>query len=1701
MASAFELLHPGVKRKLWEMKWEELRPIQVNAIRHILGGGGDCVISSPTAGGKTEAAFLPVISAIADEPFGGVRAMYVGPLKALINDQFGRLEDLCARMELPVHKWHGDVGDAERRALISRPGGIMLITPESLEAMFVMRSERIPSIFGRLSFVVIDELHAFLGSPRGAQLRSLLHRLRVRAGCDPVRIGLSATIGNPEEALRWIRPAGPPATLIREEGSKPLKLAIRGIWRRNVEGAIDSGEKGPTDEAVAKEDPSVAELARAILVACRGATNLVFANAKGQIEELADELATQAKALALRDEIVVHHGSLAKTEREYTEARLREDRPCTAVCSNTLEMGIDIGQIDAVVQVAAPWTVSSLMQRVGRSGRHEGQARVLRGYFVEDEPVAEDGLWPRLHLELLQGIAIVELMLEKCLEPAELKRAHWSTLVQQLLSTLAETGGIKAVELKTRLLGSETFGAMSGADFAALLRNLAKEDLIEQIADGSLVLGLKGQRIVEHFTFFAAFRSPVEFRVIHGSAEIGKLPELTAPIPGDHLILAGKRWKVERVDPDRREIEVVPSKGRKKPKFTSLGADIDPAVHAKMRALLGSDARPSYLDGVAFEMLSAARKTAAPYRNFQPSILESGGHVKLFLWKGSKVQRTILLALVGAGLRVRDEEVGLEVDGSLEAVRTALGSFVSRLDEDRLAAVAEETMHARLLGGDKFDRYLPSPLWRRAFVAERLDIPVALAFLRDLLGPGEGGQTPILGPGGEAATFAPGLPPSAAPVHALALRPIVSLEWGEPTSPGPGFLHRGTIGEPRWGPKDLLRDLELRLGIPIVDHPSTVRAQLWGLRMEAHSEGAFYAQSYAVDRLGTAHAVLNLRDQLVDAGWNGEAIVGGGPRLETIHLLETMSHPDVPPGLVDRVLAVEKEMANAKASPYEEIRLSEEEALWSERWRRVFVSLRACGTRITVQGSLACPSTDPRGSSDLAKLQRALARSPTALDSGPRDSDGTIAGDGSVTILKAATSAEAAEIVAALVRSSAPDETAIVSGGDNAVLDGALSLQRLPTRGATGTSPWRPLLGVLPLALEMLFEPRDPLRVLSLLTIPGGPFSGPVGRSLSRALAAEPGVGGRRWQREVEKLRTPTNLGTTDEASETENATGRSRLEMIERDLARVAEWLEGPLHDPVLGAPKPVIFEVIDRVHAWVLGRLDRAVGSEKELRAAVRLAQTIRRAVAADARDLFPRDVIRQIGWDVRGVGHRHELWPEEADRLEHARSPAWLDQRVDTVVWWHFLDGLTEEVPPLPWREEETAALVAAGMTFVAPSQQRDARTRRWRENVFAAGRRLLFVIPERCEGEAAIPHPFLDDVMVGLNLDDRGLERITVKPREILRGAPVGGRVPLSADRVDQLPLPRARPIWQVDATLLSEATRVLSVTGIEVMLGCPLKWVLRYPARLRAASITDIPPTHRLAGQLGHRLIEELHGRSSAGPSAATLDTSVASEVLDRLIATEAAVFLRPGMSFERAQLRRDLLRAAEGLARFLAESGFRIVAVEEQASATWEGVGLTGRTDLFLSRPGEKLILDLKWGRSRYRKLLEDGRAVQLGAYAFMRSSIDDEVWPATGYFSLSRSVLLTAESGLASSVQPLMGPGPREVWATTSASLRAVRRLLDSGRLAVTGLRRSLPLLKEAGVDDPTGHLVLPPDAACEYCEYQPVCGRAWEGLSDGDG
>ncbi|MFN0131464.1 MAG: DEAD/DEAH box helicase [Phycisphaerales bacterium] len=722
---AFTLLAAGVQRQLYSMGWLELRAIQAKAIRAYVATDADLLIMAETAGGKTEAAFLPVLSAISAEPIGSVRAMYVGPLKALINDQFGRLEDLCTHLDVNVHRWHGDVSASQKAALVKEPSGVLLITPESLESLLINRTRHLGDLFGGLRAVVIDEVHAFLSGERGLHLASLLSRVRRYVRQDqrrPRMLGLSATVGDPSAAQRYLNPSDPRhVSIITDDGpGKEIKFRIHGYVKDT------DGDEGAEDQVVVGADPATApdadlvtmqRIAQDLAEHCRTHSNLVFANAKGDIELYADMANECCRNDGLPESFLVHHGSLAKEVREDTEATMKGGRAMTTVCSSTLEMGIDIGSVWMVGQIGAPWSVASFKQRLGRSGRKDGEPRRLRGYVICEDRTNEKDPLSQLPLELLQTVAICELMLRQWVEPPAPSAIDLSTLAHQMISTVAETGAIDASSLQQRLCHDGPFVHFDKPMFAAVLRNLGAVDVLEQGPDGSLILGLEGERLRAQKDFYAAFASRIEFTIIAGDRTLGSLPIDTVPKVGEHLVFAARRWQVIDVDAARMSLYVTPAKRRQRPVFTGGLGDIHPKIRDEMLAVLAGQTTYPYLDQTSAEALDLARHTARTRGLGRRALIDLTSDRCLWLtWTGTRQHRTCLALLSWAGVEAIDRQVAIEGRASVGDVRRILTDAVKSPPALRDLAQMIAPKQFR-----KFDYLFAEDLLNESIAADRLD--------------------------------------------------------------------------------------------------------------------------------------------------------------------------------------------------------------------------------------------------------------------------------------------------------------------------------------------------------------------------------------------------------------------------------------------------------------------------------------------------------------------------------------------------------------------------------------------------------------------------------------------------------------------------------------------------------------------------------------------------------------------------------------------------------------------------------------------------------------------------------------------------------------------------------------------------------------------------------------------------------------------
>lgn len=721
-------MHRGVLGWIHEQGWRSLRPVQIAALDPVLAGDTDVIVSAPTAGGKTEAAFLPICSALATQrdagtALAGVKALYVSPLKALINDQFGRLELLCRRIDVPVHRWHGDVAASAKARVRRDPDGIVIITPESLEALFVTGGPDVERVLGGLRYLVVDELHAFLGTVRGAQLQSLLHRVEVAVGRRVPRVALSATLADEVAARDFLRPGEGP-------GVRYLDLGSSFDVRLRLHGYVDHA---PDPDAAVDEDEETSAVAAisARLYALRGTDNLVFANSRGGVERFSDRLATLSDRARVPREFLPHHGNLSKEVREHAESRLKDPAtPATAICTSTLEMGIDIGSVDTVQQIGAPPGVAPLRQRLGRSGRRTG-IPTLRMHVAEPAPDMRMTLDAELRTELVQTVAMVELMGEKWLEPPNTADLHLSTLIQQVLSVVAQEGGASAASLHGRLCGRGPFRRVTAAMFASLLRAMGTADLLVQGGDGLLLAGRRGDRLVNHYSFYAAFQTADEFRVLVGSKTLGTLPVERPVRVGNLMIFAGQRWRVLDVDTEKRTIQLTPSSGGKVPPFPPGGPLVADAVRRRMRALYLDDRRPAWLDETATSLLDEGRAAFARLRLADSAMLGRGTSTVLLPWRGDTVLNTLVVALQARGLDVAQGRVEITVQG---VSPDALHGHLVDLADGPPADAVELAAGVAVKQADKYDRYLSPDLLAHAYAARSLDIPNTWHALRELAG-------------------------------------------------------------------------------------------------------------------------------------------------------------------------------------------------------------------------------------------------------------------------------------------------------------------------------------------------------------------------------------------------------------------------------------------------------------------------------------------------------------------------------------------------------------------------------------------------------------------------------------------------------------------------------------------------------------------------------------------------------------------------------------------------------------------------------------------------------------------------------------------------------------------------------------------------------------------------------------------------------
>ena len=618
---SFDLLSEPIRKFIRDKGWEQLRPIQAAAIAKILASDDNFILASRTASGKTEAAFLPILSKVNFND-SGVQVLYISPLIALINDQFYRIEELCKNLDVTVTKWHGEANKTLKERLIKQPNGIVLITPESLEAMFVNKPYNVKQLFSNLKYVVIDEIHSFIGTDRGIQLKSILSRLQ-KVNCKSFSIvGLSATIGDYDEAKKFTGDELKTKVLL-DRTAKEINALFRYFKNKNEELPL--------------------ELLKDLYIETKDNKVLIFPNSRGRAEEVAVKLRKISDRVKGHPNYFSHHSSVDREVREYVEyfAKNNNRQNFCISCTSTLELGIDIGTVDEVVQIDATHSIASLIQRVGRSGRKEGESSNLYLYATNE--------W-----SLLQSIACWLLYKEGFIEPPQKNEKPYDILVHQALSITKGHSGIRLTELINQLKENAAFKQIELSEIDEILNHLIEIDFLEKLQH-EVIIGVEGEKVVNSRDFYSVFKTEENFKVVNAGNTIGEIPFSPQIIEDENILLSAKIWKIKFVDHKAKKIEVIPTKDGKKPMFFGGGATIHQRIREKMFEVLYSKTDYDFLDQPSCDETEILRKDFSVFNitdlQSERPLLTAEKHLQLFTFTGTRINRTIQLLLNIAGIK------------------------------------------------------------------------------------------------------------------------------------------------------------------------------------------------------------------------------------------------------------------------------------------------------------------------------------------------------------------------------------------------------------------------------------------------------------------------------------------------------------------------------------------------------------------------------------------------------------------------------------------------------------------------------------------------------------------------------------------------------------------------------------------------------------------------------------------------------------------------------------------------------------------------------------------------------------------------------------------------------------------------------------------------------------------------------------------
>jgi ATP-dependent Lhr-like helicase len=693
--AGIERLHPHLQHAIvHDLGWRSLRPVQEMTIDAVLDGCNSVVLA-PTAGGKTEAAVFPLLSRILTENLKPVSVLYVCPIRALLNNQEERLGSYARMVGLDVFKWHGDVSDSRKQRFRDSPAHILMTTPESLEVMFISARTDARALFPELSAVVVDEVHAFAGDDRGAHLASLLERLGTLCGRDIQRIGLSATVGNPQVIGEWLQGSS----------DRPFRL-------------VDPPRPPAQRDLHVEYASDLVEAASGIVQIARGKKSLVFVESRSKAESVAQALGGSGV------EVFIHHSSVSRADRTLAEEQFARGENTAIVCTSTMELGIDVGDLDHVVQVDAPSTVASFLQRMGRTGRRSTTRANCTFFCLTPE-------------SLLQSVALLRLADAGWVEDVRPASQAMHVLAHQVMALILQEDGISRHRLLPWVEAAYPFSSVRVERFQELVDTMIERGILYE-ADGLLSLGQRGEKLYGRKNFFelyAVFTAPPVMRVQHGKEDVGHIQAVFVSMHDRNagplcFRLAGRAWEVGQVDWSKGVLHVKPADRGRVPSWLGLpGMLSTPLCQAMRDVLLREGSEDGWLArGAAFELAELRRSYSDVLEDGTAPLEDQPDGVTWHTFAGGAVNRLLAAGLeakcgkrwVAGNLSLRCKD--LPMTAARDAVRE-----LPTLDWPRVAANAARAMARGMVS--KFQPCLPEEAEDRLLAERLLDLAGTLHFL------------------------------------------------------------------------------------------------------------------------------------------------------------------------------------------------------------------------------------------------------------------------------------------------------------------------------------------------------------------------------------------------------------------------------------------------------------------------------------------------------------------------------------------------------------------------------------------------------------------------------------------------------------------------------------------------------------------------------------------------------------------------------------------------------------------------------------------------------------------------------------------------------------------------------------------------------------------------------------------------------------